>query len=65
MVIRHETANQLDSSSQVLFLKSTTNPAKAAYNLAFFSQAIKTERTPVIGVDSGNGQTKVIGKKGV
>jgi hypothetical protein len=40
----------------VLFLKSTTNPAKAAYNLAFFSQAIKTERTPVSRTDSGNGR---------
>jgi hypothetical protein len=47
MAIRHETANQLDGSSQVLLLKSTTNPANAAYHLALFSQQIKTKGTPL------------------
>jgi len=31
---------------QTLFLKSTTNPAKAAYNLAFFSQQKQQRLAP-------------------
>jgi len=45
IAIRHETLESVAIQMR-LFLKSTTNPAKAAYNLAFFSQQKQQRLAP-------------------